>query len=262
MTDTTDTIDIPVETRNTVIGVDPGTKNLALCMIDGTKILNWDVIHISPDPKGIADGLLKINFQDWVKGAEDIVIERQPAKNPRAVRIQHYIEMFVAMHGGRVMSIDAKHKLSYASSTEWWPKRNIMNWTYNERKKLSVETVDTFLKNTEQDPKFVELFEKSKKKDDLADALLHSLAFLNNVKPQLNDDRKPAAIRNIKPVTPTLAQMKSGNYTQGGLKFLAKGLLGSFDTFETGGEQINGFYKSCFKHFGTLDNAYCQLGGR
>ena len=245
-----------------VKGIDPGTLHLALCMIDGTKILQWDVISISPDPKGIADGLFKINFQEWIKDAEDIVIERQPAKNPRAVRIQHYIEMFTAMHNGRVLSIDAKHKLSYASSTEWWPKRSIMNWTYNERKKLSVETVATFLKSTEQDSKFVDMFEKSKKKDDLADALLHSLAFLNNVKPQLNEERRPAPIRNIKPVTPSLAQMKSGNYTQGGLKFLAKGLLGSFETFETGGEQINGFYKACYKYFGTLDNAYVQLGGK
>jgi len=118
------------------------------------------------------------------------------------------------------------------------------------------------LKSTEQDPKFVDMFEKSKKKDDLADALLHSLAFLNNVKPQLNEERRPAAIRNIKPVMPSLAQMKSGKYTQGGLKFLAKGLLISFETFETGGEQINGFYKACYKYFGTLDNAYVQLGGR
>ncbi|AGE54848.1 Poxvirus A22-like protein [Paramecium bursaria Chlorella virus NYs1] len=246
----------------TVIGIDPGTKNLALCMIDELKILDWNVINISPDPKGITDSLDKINFPEWIKNAEDIVIERQPAKNPRAVRIQHYLELYVAINGGRVMTVDAKHKLSYASSTEWWTKRNILNWTYNERKKLSIETVDTFLKSTDQDPKFVELFEKSKKKDDLADSLLTALAFLNNIKPQLNDDRKPAAIRNIKAVRPSLAQMKSGNYTQGGLKFLAKGLIGSFDTFETGGEQINGFYRSCYKHFGTLDNAFIQLGGK
>ena len=28
------------------IGVDPGTKNLALCMVDGQKIVKWDVINI------------------------------------------------------------------------------------------------------------------------------------------------------------------------------------------------------------------------
>ena len=251
-----------VKGENTVLAVDPGTRNLGICMIDGTKIIRWNVISISPDPAGITDALNKIQFSEWVAGAADVVIERQPAKNPRAVRIQHYLELYAAVHGGRVMSIDAKHKLNYASGTPWWPKRAILDWTYAARKKLSVETVSSFLKMTEQDPSFVDFFEKSKKRDDLADALLHALAFLHNVKPQLSDDRKPMAIRNIRPVAPTVAHMKSGVFTQGGLKFLAKGFLGSFDAFEVGGENINGFYKSCCKHFDDVKNAYVQLGGK
>ena len=70
------------------VGVDPGTRYLALCMVDGQKIIQWTVINIMPDPKGIADGLTKVNFADWVKESTDVVIERQPKKNPRAVRIQ------------------------------------------------------------------------------------------------------------------------------------------------------------------------------
>ena len=246
-----------------IIGIDPGQKYLALCAIgENDKIIRWNVISISPDPNGIFKGLVAIDFESWVKESSDVVLERQPAKNPRAVRIQHYIEMFAAMHGGRTFAIDAKHKLSYASTTPWWPQREVTTWSYGERKKLSVETVSTFLKETEQDPEFVKMFESSKKKDDLADSLLHCLAFKHNVLPQLNDDRKPMAVRNIKAVRPTLAQMKNGKHTQGGLKFLAKGLLGSFDVFETGGENINGFFSSCCKHFETLDNAYNQLGGK
>ena len=245
-----------------IVGIDPGTRNLALCAVKDDKIVHWDVISISPDPKGINDGLKKIDFVEWLRDAEDVVVERQPSKNPRAVKIQHYIEMLVAMNDVRVFPIDAKHKLSYASSTTWWPSREITDWSYNTRKKLSVETVAKYLKETEQDEEFVKLFERSKKKDDLADALLHVLAFVHNVKPQLNDDRKPLPIRNIKPVTPTLEQMKSGKHTQGGLKFLAKGLLGSFDVFDAGSENINGFKQSCYKHFGSLDNAYVQLGGK
>ena len=243
------------------IGIDPGTRYLAICMVDGQKILHWDVININPDPKGIADGFAKINFADWVKESTDVVIERQPSKNPRAVRIQICIEMFCAINDGRVYCIDPKHKLSYASSTQYWPDREITNWTYNERKKLSVETVTNFLKNTEQDEQFVTMFEKSKKKDDLADALLHCLAFDENIKPMMNNDRR-RAIRNIKAVKPSVANVKSKKYTQGNLKFIAKGWLASFDIFQKGGEKTDGFTESCCRHFNDLDNAYLQLGGK
>jgi hypothetical protein len=246
-----------------VIGIDPGTKNLALCMIDeNDKILRWEVISISPDPKGVFDGLEKIDFGTWVAESSDVVVERQPSKNPRAVRIQHFLEMFAASRGGRMYAIDPKHKLSYASTTGWWPKRDITSWSYGERKKLSVETVACFLKTTEQDSSFVEFFETSKKKDDLADALLHCLAFAHNVKPTLSDKRQPASVRNIRPAKPSVAQLKSGKYSQAGLKFLAKGLLSSFDAFESGVGNIHGFCASASKHFDTLDNAYCQLGGK
>jgi hypothetical protein len=214
-----------------------------------------------PDPNGIADGLTKINFADWVKESTDVVIERQPTKNPRAVRIQHYIEMFCAINDGRVYCIDPKHKLSYASSTSYWPERDILNWSYNERKKLSVETVSNFLKNTDQDEQFVTMFEKSKKKDDLADALLHCLAFDQNIKPMMNNDRRKA-IRNIKAVKPSAANTKSKKYTQGNLKFLAKGWLSSFDTFQMNGENTPGFAESCIKHFNDLNNGFLQLGGK
>lgn len=243
------------------IGVDPGQKNLALCMVEGQKIIQWNVINIMPDPKGIADGLTKINFSDWVKESTDVVIERQPTKNPRAVRIQICLEMYCAINGGCVYCIDPKHKLSYASSTKFWPDREITNWTYNERKKLSVETVANFLKNTEQDEQFLTMFEKSKKKDDLADALLHCLAFNNNIKHTLSDVRKNA-IRNIKPTKPSAANAKNKKYTQGNLKFLAKGWLTSFDTFQQNGEKTDGFTESCYRHFDDLENAFLQLGGK
>ena len=243
-----------------IIGIDPGTLHLALCQIDDDKkIKNWAVISIQPDAQGIYKGLKDIKLDDWFFENEIVAIERQPSKNPRAVRIQHYIEMFIASNGGDVYCIDPKHKLSYASTTSWWPSREVNAWTYNQRKKLSVETVTAFLADTDQDPEFVEMFQKSKKKDDLADALLHALAYLS-IRPTLK--ARSRAARNIKPVKPSAAHTKSGKYTQGGLKFLAKGVLSSFDLFQASAENIAGFCSSACKHFETLDNAYVQLGGQ
>jgi len=243
-----------------VIGIDPGTLNLALCQVDDDKkIKNWAVIRINPDAQGIYKGLKDIKFDDWFFENEIVAIERQPSKNPRAVRIQHYIEMFVATIGGDVYCIDPKHKLSYASTTTWWPSRDVNAWTYNERKKLSVETVTAFLNDTEQDPDFVEMFQKSKKKDDLADALLHALAYMN-IRPMLKTRSRSA--RNIKAVKPAAAHTKSGKYTQGGLKFIAKNALSSFDIFQMTLEKIDGACASACRHFETLENSYIQLGGQ
>jgi hypothetical protein len=242
-----------------VIGIDPGALNLALCQVDDDKkIKNWAVICIKSDAQGIYKGLKDMHFDDWIFENDTAVIERQPSKNPRAVRIQHYIEMFIASNGGDVYCIDPKHKLSYASSTSWWPSRDVDVWNYNTRKKLSVETVTAFLEDTEQDPEFVEMFQNSKKKDDLADALLHALAYMN-IRQTLKPRSK--AERNIKPVKPSAAHIKSGKYTQGGLKFIAKNALSSFDIFQTTLEKINGACAAACKHFDTVDNAYVQLGG-
>ena len=244
------------------IGIDPGRKNLGMCMMDDKDVIvQWNVISIHPDPKGIIEALEKIKFFDeWLQNSPDVVIERQPSKNPQAIRIQHYLEMIISAKGGSVYIIDPKHKLSHASSTEWWPQREINSWNYGERKKLSVETVSSFLKSTEQDPKFAEFFQNSKKKDDLADALLHCLAF-KHIKSSIGA-RRVSAVRSIKPVKPSDAQMKSGKYTQGGLKYLARGCLSSFDIFERTVSNISGFCSSACKHFETLDNAYLQLGGK
>ena len=242
-----------------IIGIDPGTLNLALCQIDDDKkIKNWAVISIKSDAQGIYKGLKDIHFDDWFFENEIVAIERQPSKNPRAVRIQHYIEFFCASNGANVYCIDPKHKLSYASSSAWWPSRDISNWNYNTRKKLAVETVTAFLEDTEQDPEFVEMFQKSKKKDDLADALLHALAYMS-IRSTLKPRSK--AERNIKPIKPSAAHMKTGKYTQGGLKFIAKNALSSFDLFQMTLEKIDGACASACRHFDTMDNAYVQLGG-
>jgi hypothetical protein len=246
-----------------VIALDPGTKNLGACMIDSSgKIIRWECLNIDPSAKGIFDGLEKINFAEWIAESSDVVIERQPSKNPRAVRIQYFLEMYAASRGGRMYTIDPKHKLGWANATEWWPTRDITSWSYGERKKLSVETAVNYLKGTEQDSSIVDFFEKSKKKDDLADALLHALAFLHVIKPTIGEFRRPVSVRNIKPVRPSATQISSGKFTQGGLKFLAKGLLNSYEAFEIAIKDIHGFETAAIKHFETIENCYTQLGGR
>ncbi len=249
---------------NTVLGIDVGRKNLALCLIEPgadrsgveDKIVRWVVLSVDPTPTGLAKGLQHIT--DWP--VSEAAIERQPAKNPTMKRLEHYLEMYFALKGVPATTIDAKHKLTFAAQTPWWPIRSIDSWTYNERKKLSVETVAAMLAATTQDPSMNDTFGSSKKKDDLADACLHAMAFAHNLRGRLPD--APAPVRRIKPTKPTEQHVVSGKYTQSGLKYLCKTLLGSRDAFASGAGNIRGFEASCVRHFGSLDNAYVQLGGK
>lgn len=243
------------------IAFDPGRKNLAMCLVDSdANIKKWAVISIDPSPAGLIRGLKALNFdEDWLPLASHAAIERQPAKNPTMKKLEHYLECLCVTKGLDARTIDAKHKLSYAMTTPWWPNRDVATWSYGERKKLSVETVTNMLQTSNTE--FADFFGKSKKKDDLADAYLHAAAFVKHVFPSAPTALE-TPVRRIKPVKPCDKNAKKGSYTQGNLKFLAKGLLGSFDAFEAGAEHVHGFAKSCHAHFGGLKEAYVQLGGK
>lgn len=245
------------------IAFDPGRKNLAMCLVDAdAKIKKWATISIDPTPTGLLHGLEEIRFDDeWAPFASHVVIERQPSKNPTMKKLEHYLEVVAAMKGLDVRTIDAKHKLSYAMSTPWWPTRPVNAWSYAERKKLSVETVTNMLDTILDSPELTDFFNKSKKKDDLADAYLHAAAFVKHIFP-IAPSTAAGPVRRIKPVKPCARNVSRGVYTQGNLKFLARGMLDSFDVFEAGAEKIHGFPKSCFTHFGGLREAYVQLGGK
>lgn len=242
-----------------IIAIDPGRKNLALCMIDRDgRIRKWAVLALeTSSARGLADALTELEFDEWTAEADVAVIERQPAKNPSMKAMQHYLEMACTMRGVPTATIDPKLKLTAAQASGWWPDRPVYSWGYAERKKLAVETVTNMLHAGAQTPESGAQFFASKKKDDLADAFLTALAFQRSPVPV----ERPH-VRRFKPKKPTERQVASGAYSQAALKYVAKGLLGSYDAFREGTAAIHGFVKSCERHFNTLENAYVQLGGK
>lgn len=242
-----------------VLAIDPGRKNLAMCLVnDDLRIRKWIVTGIDPTPEGVVRGLRDINFETWTAETRQAIIERQPCKNPTMKRLEHYLELACASRDVPVGTIDPKHKLAFAVTTPWWPRRDVNNWTYAERKKLAVETVTEMLATTDQDREWVEYFEASKKKDDLSDAFLHAAAFLKHAGSTVVVASRP----NIKPVKPGEVHVKTGRYTQGNLKFLSKGVMSNMDVFVAGAGNIKGFEESCVRHFGNLETAYVHLGGK
>lgn len=112
--------------QSTVLSIDVGRKNLALCALvagdcaRGSKdvIRHWTVTTCEPTAAGIAVALRAL---PWTAQCDEVVIERQPNRNPTMSRLQHYLEMYFVMHDKPVTVQDAKHKLAFAAGTPWWP---------------------------------------------------------------------------------------------------------------------------------------------
>lgn len=243
-----------------VLSLDVGRKNLALCLL-GTDlgIEGWRVTECEPSAAGMAACLADV---PWALDATRVVIERQPPRNPTMCRLQHYLEMYFAMHGKAVAVQDPKHKLAWAASTRWWPSTVPDGWTYRARKKLAVQTTAAFLEETSGDAVVEtapgaarpsgardarEIFGSSKKKDDLADSFLQAMAYVHNVLPletaraEARARKKPAggggsgaaagggaesgdpAPARPKARKPTPKQMDSGRFCEAHVLWFARG---------------------------------------
>ena len=113
-----------------------------------------------------------------------VLIENQPAlKNPTMKSIQMIIYTFFIMEGlmnndsniNIVIMINARNKLKVYKG----PKIECnLKGKYSQNKFLSVEYTKCMIKDDNEE--FINLFESSKKKDDLADCYLQGIYYINN----------------------------------------------------------------------------------
>lgn len=163
-----------------ILSIDIGSRNMGVCILaDDSRIVAWKLVDL-PHPltlQGVCDALQDIAENYWF---ETVVIERQPGKSLLMQRIQYYCEMFFHLRKKKVILMEARTKLMYASKTPWWPQsiEITKKWSYYTRKKAANLTVSAFLKSTNST--FSTFFHSSPKRDDLADALLQGMACLHN----------------------------------------------------------------------------------
>lgn len=189
------------------VAFDIGVKNLSYCVMDEHfKVIEWNIIDVTKhlDDKSaknfhvLASSLfsqLQAHFSHDMS-IDSVVIENQPAfKNPTMKSIQMCVYSFFAMRNLHL--VERKIKMSFiAASTkvklaeklctdvvEDIRKRYKNKYTYN--KKISVHCATKLVNDCDLgmvDEKLCTDFSNSKKKDDLADALLLSLVFKNYLK--------------------------------------------------------------------------------
>lgn len=199
-----------------VLSIDVGTRNLGACALESgedplgaqDRIRHWRVLQL-PFPFTAADvaETLRECLDAW--GPFDAaVVERQPGKSLLMQRIQHYCEMLCVTRGLRLSVMDARNKLVFAANTPWWPPGMSANkWTYRERKTAAVTTARGFVEGTDQDEAIKTLFQRSTKRDDLADSALQAMAYAHMFAALDAAASLPAP---LKPRKPTPRQLQSG----------------------------------------------------
>jgi hypothetical protein len=220
-----------------ILSFDIGLKNLAYCICnftdDNINIEEWNVKCLSTSKKPLPlDELNKIiiNFfdsnPDFLK-VDQVLIEQQPTKNPLMKNISIMIHTYFIIRGiidktinncniNRVLFFSPKNKLKIYDGPEIICT---LKSRYSQRKKIGIIQTRYFI-NKFNLTNYSELFEKSKKKDDLADSFLQALCYFKlkefnkNQNPKDNFHKWKGISRK-----PSQKQLKDENYTIPNLRY-------------------------------------------
>jgi len=163
-----------------ILSIDVGIRNLALCLLNDKKhnrVEQWDVDGIPPEHKnGIYVSLRDhLDARPWVLTADTILIEKQPDRNKKMISVMHFLHAYFIIRCPKAETIlyDARHKIPDVAG----PGKA----QYNKRKKVSIQRCEEFIRDGPTNLDWLEVFQKSKKKDDLADTVMQALSFVNRI---------------------------------------------------------------------------------
>ena len=203
-----------------ILSIDVGIRNLAMCMLNETSnlIVKWDVSGIPPQHSdGVYVSLRKhLDERPWVLEPKIVLIEKQPDRNKKTVSVMHFLHAyFIIKHPtAETIIYDARHKIPDVAG----PGRS----QYLRRKKVSIERCRAFITRDNVNKHWVEIFDNSKKKDDLADTIMQALSFVNRVEPTSTSKKKK--VTKVIPRKPNENQ-KNSKYSKSNLAYILKNKL-------------------------------------
>ena len=189
-----------------IAGFDLGVINTSCCHIDikSKKIIKWELIDIKDNTnegscKKMVEQLNNIDLQD--SGDVIIVVEQQPRCNVKIIMISGFVHMYYTMkkmeddkkqeqkNKGTITKIVGHHAKNKTKiyekqkGEEEWPKRidNLKAGHY-KTKQIAIEQCRRILKQNNENEKWIDFFEKSPKRDDLADSYLMCLSYIKMYK--------------------------------------------------------------------------------
>lgn len=196
-----------------LLSIDCGIKNLAMCLIEPStkKIHEWDCSGVPPmHADGVFPCLVRhLDERPWILNSKTVIIEKQPDRNRSIKAVENLLHTYFLIHKKEVIIYDARHKIPDvvgAGKTK-----------YAQRKKVSIERARKFLDSSAINKNWIPIFDKSKKKDDLADTVMQALSFIDRV-PTKAEEKKPT---KMMPRKPTENQVRT-KYSKANLAWLVK----------------------------------------
>lgn len=194
------------------VSIDVGIKNLALCVLDKENILQWKLINLTYGTDLCTSVIHALDsIVESLQGAT-IIIERQMTR--KMCIIQCYLEMYFRLKQfTSVIIYSPKYKLAGSG------KENSGKGLYQARKKASVQLCKEWLDKHPQSDWVHDLWNKTKKKDDISDAFMMAIAYQEN--PILDATQ---VVKKICARKPTAKQQSKGNYSKSNIKYLLQQL--------------------------------------
>lgn len=204
-----------------VCSFDVGMKNLAFAVTDGEQILDWQLVALDPKtPGGICVALVHaLDGHPVLQTCDVALIEKQPSRNNKMRVIEALIQSYFVIRCIAIENPTMKKAVVYSSKHKLGRDTFKGSGGYRERKKLGVTRCACFLEETQQNQRFVKLFNSSKKKDDLADSLLQALSYTNSNVFQNVSSKQLDTVCKVNPRKPTERQHQR-LYSKSNLKWL------------------------------------------
>jgi hypothetical protein len=211
---------------NRRLSFDLGPRNTSLADVKGSKtdptkfeIIDWRLEDICDDVhrtiERVIDALIdklskRYDHIDVKSVYDEVLIERQPKQNLTTFTMSYVMRSYFRRRGVKVRMIDGSEKMTLCThlgaeddvkEMHEYSRRH----TYNKR--VAIAGTKRLLKDRPKDLKF---FEKHKKKDDLADALLQERS-VEFVRQKVFQYKKPPANRRLKTSTKKKPKSKKIN---------------------------------------------------
>ena len=154
-----------------------------------------------------------LDDRPWTLEADVTLIEKQPDRNKKMKAVENFLHAYFVIKNQNAETIiyDARHKIPDVAG----PGRS----QYLKRKKTSIERCKEFIHTGETNAHWIDTFNASKKKDDLADTVMQALSYTRRTEVTSTSQKKKKKSTKLVPRRPNENQ-KATKYSKSNLAWI------------------------------------------